>query len=157
MIKFPYELAELSGGLFRLTFVDFPILKLFGKSHYVLRLEAAWALNNFISIRVRKGLDVPRPSDGLDAIPVEEHIDFRLNLHWNMQDQGLNRSELADELDLSLGMVTNMLEGEINGQGSPYLEAIASRELSCDACRTLSAICNSHPAPQGAELAMLAV
>lgn len=157
MIKFPYELTELSGGLFRLNFIDFPFLKLFGKSHYVLRLEAARALNSLISIRVRKGLDIPKPSDGVDAIPIEEHIDFRLNLHWNMLDQGLNRSELAEELDLSLRAVTNILEGEAEGQSSPYLEAVASREIHCGDCRTVSSICGLHLAPQGAELAMLAV
>ncbi len=157
MTRYPYELSELSRGVYRLNFVDFPMLKLFGRSHYILRLEAAWALNAFLSIRIRKGLDIPKPVEAIDTIAVEEHIDFRLNLHWSMQTHGKSRRELADELELSPTMVANILEGEENGERSPYLEAIASRNLLSESCEAPSSICGARSKTEGAELALLAV
>ncbi len=129
MTKFPYEVTELTGGLFKLSFVDFPALNLFSKSHYVLRLEATWALNALVAIRIRRGLTIPKPVEALDAIPIEQHIDFRLRLYWGMHDNGLSREDFAREMGISLQMVENILDGDDEGTHSPYIEAIASQEL----------------------------
>lgn len=158
MTKFPYEVTELTGGLFKLSFVDFPALNLFSKSHYILRLEAAWALNALIAIRIRKGLPIPKPAETLDAIPIEEHIDFRLRLYWGMHDAGLSRGDFARGLSISSQMVDNILGGDDDeGTHSPYIEAIASQEVYGENNgASISTLSQAH-ANGTAQLALLAV
>ena len=157
MTKFPYEVTELASGLFKLSFIDFPTLNLFSKSHYVLRLEATWALNALVSIRIRRGLAIPKPTEALDTIPIAEHIAFRLRLYWGMQDNGLSREDFAREIGISKQMVDNILGGDDEETHSPYIEAIASQEL--DGGNNGSNVSSlSHTSREGtAKLALLAV
>ena len=157
MTKFPFEVTEQAGGLFKLSFIDFPALTLFSKSHYVLRLEATWAINALLSIRISRGLSIPKPTKALDAIPIAEHIAFRLRLYWGMQDNDLSREDFARELGISLQMVENILNGDDEGTHSPYIEAIASQEL--DGGNNGSNVSSlSHTSREGtAKLALLAV
>lgn len=157
MTKFPYEVTELTGGLFKLSFVDFPALSLFSKSHYVLRLEATWALNALIAIRIRRGLIIPKPVEALDAIPLEDHIDFRLRLYWAMQDNGLSREGFAREMDLSLQMVENILGGDGKETHSPYIDAIASQELEGKSNGSNISSLSQSSVNGTAQLALLAV
>lgn len=157
MTKFPYEVTELTGGLFKLSFVDFPALNLFSKSHYVLRLEAAWALNALVAIRISKGLPIPKPAEALDAIPIDEHIDFRLRLYWGMHDAGLSRGDFARELSISSQMMGNIFGGDDEGTHSPYIEAIASQEVDGENNgASISTLSQAH-ANGTAQLALLAV
>ena len=157
MTEYPYELSELSNGAFKLEFPDLPTLQLVGKSHYVLRLEAAWTLNAFLSIRIRNGLHVPRPSIFLNAIEVEDHIDFRLQLHWSMQDCGLTRKQLAKNLDLSINIVENMLDGEIEYDSTPFLEVVARLDLDPGVDPSISSIVGERLSPRRVGMASLAV
>lgn len=157
MTKFPYEVTELTGGLFKLSFVDFPALTLFSKSHYVLRLEATWALNALVAIRIRKGLSIPKPDETLDAIPIEEHIDFRLRLFWGMQNNGLSREDFAQDMGLSTQMVDKILDGDDGGTNSPYIEAIASQEINGENSGANISTLSQAPANTTAQLALLAV
>ncbi len=157
MTKFPYEVTELTGGLFRLSFDDFPALKLFSKCHYVLRLEAAWALNALVAIRIRRGLVIPKPVEALDAIPIEEHIDFRLRLFWGMQSNGLSREDFALEMGLSTQMVDSIFDGDDGGTNSPYIEAIACQEIDSEYGNANVSALSHTPASGTAQLALLAV
>jgi hypothetical protein len=157
MTKFPYQVTELAGGLYKLSFIDFPALNLFSKSHYVLRLEAGWALNALVAIRIRKGLSIPKPADVLDALPIEEHIDFRLRLYWGMQNSGLSREGFARELVLSSQTVDNILDGDDDGTSSPYIEAIASQKLTGECNGASISTLSQTPANRTAQLALLAV
>ncbi len=153
MTKFPYEVTKLTSGLFKLSFIDFPALSLFSRNHYVLRLEATWALNALVAIRIRRGLIIPKPVEALDAISIEEHIDFRLRLYWDMHDNGLSREDFAREMGISTQMVENILGGDDEGAHSPYIEAIASQELNGSNISSLS-----QASVKGtAQLALLAV
>ncbi len=153
MTKFPYEVTQLTGGLFKLSFIDFPALNLFSRSHYVLRLEATWALNALVTIRIRRGLTIPRPVEALDAIPIDEHIDFRLRLYWGMHENGLSCEDFAREMGISTQMVENILGGDDESAHSPYIDAIASQELSSSNISSLSQASVNGTA----QLALLAV
>ena len=157
MTKFPYEVAEQAGGLFKLSFVDFPALTLFSKSHYVLRLEATWALNALVSIRIRRGLNIPKPVESLDAIPIVEHVDFRLRLYWGMHDSGLSREDFAREMELSTKMVASILGGDDEGAHSPYIEAIATQGLDGGSKSSNVSSLSQAPDKGTAELTLLAV
>ncbi len=157
MTEYPYELSGLSNGAFKLEFPDLPTLQLVGKCHYVLRQEATWALNAFLSIRIRNGLFIPHPSMSLNSLEIQDHVDFRLQLHWSMQDRGLTREQLATDLDLSLRIVENMLDGEIGDDNALFLKAVAQQNLNPDADSALSSIVGERRSPRGADIALLAI
>lgn len=157
MTKFPYEVTELAGGLFKLSFVDFPALNLFSTSHYVLRLEATWALNALVAIRIRKGLFIPKPADALDAIPIAEHIDFRLRLYWGMYDSGLSREGFARKMNISTQMIEGLLGGDDEETLSFYIEAVASQELGGEKLGSNISSLAQASAKDSAQLALLAV
>jgi len=157
MIRYPYELAELAGGLFRVEFPDFPMLRLFGRSHYSVRQKAALALNALVSIRIREGLEIPRPREAINSFELSDPVEFRLRLHWNMKSEGLGPSELAERLDLEPSTVANMIEGEAEDYDCQHAEAVACIGLNDQDGLPLTMIFGLPPHRESAELALLAV
>lgn len=128
MVRYPYEIHDLVNGTFRLRFDDFPVLQLFGKSHFLLRMEAALALDSYVSLRMKKKLQIPEPRAAMNGIPIQEQTAGRLRLYWTFFESGLALEEFANKQGISTQSLSRHFDMSDECKYIPQLEAVLSYE-----------------------------
>lgn len=112
MFDYPIELIEDDNGTFLVICPDLPEVTTFGEDEDDARLRAVDAIEEALSARIARKMDIPSPSDakGRNVVSLPAQTELKVALYKEMQKNGVKKAELARRLSAHAPQVDRLLD-----------------------------------------------
>lgn len=129
-MQYDVKLTPDSNDTLLVTSPDFPELTTFGEDEVHALEMAADALEEALAARAKRREPIPQPRSstrrGHHRVAVDAMIEAKIRLHWQMQEQGLNKAQLARRLSVKAPQIDRLLDLRYHSHWSQLKAAAAA-------------------------------
>lgn len=94
LIRYPLELTPDDNDTLLVTCPDLPGVVTFGEDEADALRHGANAVAENIASRLDDFEDIPRPSEGPNAVPLDLQLAMKVMLFWTLREEGKTRADL---------------------------------------------------------------